>query len=77
MKNSAAKKLRQIPTGYLRVGVDPHKKRHAAVTMTEDLLVQSRFNLKIPSGASPALMDEDSRRSGIRLARRGGYCRIP
>lgn len=43
MKNSAARKLRQVPVGYLRVGVDPHKKRHAAVTMTEDLVVQSKF----------------------------------
>ena len=43
MKNSAARKLRQVPGGYLRVGVDPHKKRHAAVAMTEDLVVQSKF----------------------------------
>ncbi len=43
MKNSAARKLRQVPVGYLRVGVDPHKKRHAAVTMTEGLVVQSKF----------------------------------
>jgi transposase len=43
MKNSAARKLRQVPEGFLIVGVDPHKKRHAAVTMTRDLLVQSKF----------------------------------
>jgi len=43
MKNNAARKLRQVPGGYLRVGVDPHKKRHAAVTMTEDFLVQGKF----------------------------------
>ncbi len=43
MKNSAARKLEQVPTGYLRVGVDPHKKRHAAVAMTEDLIVRSKF----------------------------------
>lgn len=43
MKNSAARKLRQVPVGYLKVGVDPHKKRHAAVTMTEDLVVQGKF----------------------------------
>ena len=34
MKNSAAKKVRQVPAGYLVVGVDPHKKRHAAVAIT-------------------------------------------
>jgi hypothetical protein len=43
MKNSAARKLKQVPAGYLRVGVDPHKKKHATVAMTEDLLVQSKF----------------------------------
>lgn len=43
MKNSAATKLKQVPVGYLRVGVDPHKKKHAAVAMTEDLMVQSKF----------------------------------
>ena len=43
MENTATKKLRQVPMGYLRVGVDPHKKKHAAATMTEDLLVQSKF----------------------------------
>jgi hypothetical protein len=40
MKNSAARKLKQVPAGYLRVGVDPHKKRHAAVVITEDLMVK-------------------------------------
>jgi len=43
MKNSAARKLKQVPAGYLRVGVDPHKKRHAAVAMTEDLMVKIKF----------------------------------
>ena len=43
MKNSAAKKLKQIPVGYLMVGVDPHKKKHAAAAMTQDYVVQSKF----------------------------------
>ncbi len=43
MKNSAARKLEQVRAGYLMVGVDPHKKKHAAVAMTEDLVVQSKF----------------------------------
>jgi transposase len=43
MKNNAARKLRQVPVGYLRVGVDPHKKKHVAVTMTEDFLAQGKF----------------------------------
>ena len=37
MKNSAARKLKQVPVGYLIVGVDPHKKKHAAVAINEDL----------------------------------------
>ena len=43
MENNAARKLKQVPVGYLRVGVDPHKKKHVAVTMTEDFLVQGKF----------------------------------
>ncbi len=33
MKNSAAKKRKQVPVGYLVIGVDPRKKKHAAVVM--------------------------------------------
>jgi transposase len=43
LKNSAAKKLRQVPTGYLTVGIDPHKRRHAGVVIAEDLTVRTRF----------------------------------
>ena len=43
MKNSAAAKLKQVPAGYLMVGVDPHKKKHAAVAMTQNFTVQSKF----------------------------------
>ncbi len=43
MKNSAARKLKQVPEGYLMVGVDPHKKKHAAVAMTQDFMVQSKL----------------------------------
>jgi transposase len=43
MKNSAARKLRQVPEGYLIVGIDPHKKKHAAVAITQDLTVHDRF----------------------------------
>ena len=31
MKNSAAKKLKQVLADYPVIGVDPHKKKHAAV----------------------------------------------
>ena len=43
MKNSTARKLRQVPAGYLVVGVDPHKKTHAAVAMTQDFTTHSKF----------------------------------
>jgi len=43
MKNSTAKKLKQIPAGYLMVGVDPHKKKHAAVAMTQDAITHAKL----------------------------------
>jgi len=43
MKNSAAKKRKQVPSGYLVVGVDPHKKKHATVFMTQDFTTHSRL----------------------------------
>jgi len=43
MKNSAAWKLKQVPAGYLVIGIDPHKKKHAAVAITEDLMVRAKF----------------------------------
>jgi len=41
MQNTAARKRKQVPEGYLVVGVDPHKKRHAAVTIAKRSLTQS------------------------------------
>jgi len=43
MKNSTARKLRQVPKGYLVMGVDPHKKKHAAVAVTQDFNAHSKF----------------------------------
>lgn len=43
MKNNTARKLRQVPKGYLVMGVDPHKKKHAAVAMTQDFTTHSKF----------------------------------
>jgi transposase len=45
MHNTAARKLRQVPEGYLIVGIDPHKKNHAAVAITQDFIVRDRFKL--------------------------------
>ena len=43
MKNTVAMKRKQVPEGYLVVGVDPHKKRHAAVAITQDFTTQAKF----------------------------------
>jgi transposase len=45
MQNTAARKRKQVPEGYLIVGIDPHKKKHAAVAITQDLTVHDRFKL--------------------------------
>jgi transposase len=43
MENIAARKLKQVPEGYLIIGVDPHKKRHAAVAITQDFTTRDKF----------------------------------
>lgn len=43
MKNNTASKLAQVPAGYLIIGIDPHKKKHAAVIMQQDALVRRKF----------------------------------
>ena len=43
MQNTLARKLKQVPEGYLIVGVDPHKKKHAAVAITQDFTTQAKF----------------------------------
>jgi len=43
MENIAARKRKQAPEGYLVVGVDPHKKRHATVAITQDFTTQVKF----------------------------------
>ncbi len=42
MENTLARKLKQVPEGYLVIGVDPHKKKHAAVAITQDFTVQNK-----------------------------------
>ncbi len=43
MQNTVARKLKQVPEGYLIVGVDPHKKRHATVVITQDFTARDKF----------------------------------
>jgi transposase len=45
MQNTAARKRKQVPEGYLVVGVDPHKKKHAVVAITQDFTTQAKFKL--------------------------------
>jgi hypothetical protein len=43
MENTAARKRKQVPEGYLIIGVDPHKRRHAAVAITQDFSIRDKF----------------------------------
>jgi len=45
MENTAARKRKQVPEGYLIIGIDPHKKRHAAVAITQDFTTRDKFKL--------------------------------
>jgi hypothetical protein len=60
MQNSAAWKRNQVPEGYLIVGIDPHKKKHAAVAITQDINLRDRFKL------------DNTREGLVRLLCRGG-----
>jgi hypothetical protein len=43
MKNTVADKLKQVPEEYLVVGIDPHKRRHAAVAITRNFATRDKF----------------------------------
>jgi len=43
MENTLARKLKQVPEGYLIKRVDPHKKKHATVAITQDFTVQAKL----------------------------------
>jgi transposase len=70
MKNSAARKLKQVPAGYLTIGIDPHKKKHAAVALTEDLMVRTKFKFA-NSRAGFEQMLENTRAEMIKNGCRG------
>jgi len=70
MKNSTARKLRQVPKGYLVMGVDPHKKKHAAVAVTQDFITHSKFKFNNSrEGFEMAL--EKARTEMVRTGSRG------
>jgi hypothetical protein len=43
MENAAARKRKQVPVVYLIIGIDHHKKRHAAVAITQDFTFWDNF----------------------------------
>jgi hypothetical protein len=57
MKNTAARKRKQIPEGYLVVGVDPHKKRHAAGAITQDFATEAKFKFDNTSEGLEMMLD--------------------
>jgi transposase len=57
MKNTAAKKRKQVPERYLVVGIDPHKKRHAAVAITQDFATQAKFKFDNTSEGLEMMLD--------------------
>lgn len=45
MQNSTARKLAQIPSNHLIVGIDPHKRRHAVAIMTAQATICTKFKI--------------------------------
>jgi len=43
MKSTVAREPRQVPEEYLVIGVDPQKKRHAALAITQDFTTRAKF----------------------------------
>jgi transposase len=56
MNNSTAFKLAQLPTHALRVGVDPHKRRHAVVVRTDQAQILTKFTIVQERTAFEALL---------------------
>jgi transposase len=67
MKNTAARKRKQVPEGYLVIGVDPHKKRHAAVAITQDFTTQAKFKFDNTREGLEMMLD----RAGVEMVRSG------
>ena len=69
MQNTAAKKRTQVPVGYLIIGVDPHKKKHAAVAITQDFTVHCKFKFDNTREGLKVMLDrarEEMVKSGCR-----------
>jgi transposase len=70
MKGTAARKLRQVPQGYLVMGVDPHKKKHAAVAITQDFTTLVKFKFD-NSGEGFEMMLQRAKAEMIKTGCRG------
>jgi transposase len=69
MQNTAARKRKQVPEGYLIIGVDPHKKKHAAVAITQDFAVHCKFKFDNTREGLRVMLDrirEEMVKSGCR-----------
>ena len=64
MKSTVARKLRQVPQGYLVMGVDPHKKKHAAVAITQDFTTLVKFKFDNSRGGFEMMLQ----RSRVEMA---------
>jgi hypothetical protein len=60
MNNSAASKLKQVPAEYLIVGIDPHKKKHAAVSMTQDYNISCKFKFNNDQAGFITALERDA-----------------
>jgi transposase len=67
MKSTVARKLRQVPQGYLVMGVDPHKKKHAAVAITQDFTTLVKFKFDNSRGGFEMMLQ----RSRVEMAKTG------
>jgi transposase len=58
VKNALANKLKQLPKDYLVVGIDPHKKQHAAVAITQDFTVIAKFKFDNTRSGLESMLDK-------------------
>jgi hypothetical protein len=46
LKNTATNKLKQVPKGYLIVGINPNQKKHDVVAMTQNYAFRFKFKFE-------------------------------
>ena len=70
MRNSTARKLRQEPFGDLIMGIDPHKKIHVAVAMTQDTIIHTKFGFANPRRGYQKLINK-AKEQAVQTGNRG------